>query len=206
MWTSCGQKRTYVHRTSGHPHDRTLHHRVPHHQSTGPPHHRAEREKRRDIKPKKNDPNDEKIRSCGAVGEGHHGGAGQSYSPTDTSSHTNTSSPTYHGTTGSRHHQEECTKRRDITPKKTAVNDEKTGACITKGDDTTPWVTARRASAPHGPSCLGSPRPVVHRLPTARRASAPHRSSCIGSPSPVMCNDLASRRPVVCHAPAQQRL
>ena len=30
----------------------------------------------------------------------------------------------------------------------------------------------------HGPSCLGSPPPVVPPLPTARRASAPHRPSC----------------------------
>ena len=30
----------------------------------------------------------------------------------------------------------------------------------------------------HGPSCLGSPPPVVPRLPTARRALAPHRPSC----------------------------
>ena len=66
------------------------------------------------------------------------------------------------------------------------MNDEKTGACVTKEDDTTPCVTARRASAPHGPSCiaphgpscLGSPPLVVPRLPTARRTSAPHRPSC----------------------------
>ena len=43
----------------------------------------------------------------------------------------------------------------------------------------------------HGPSCLGSPPPVVPPLPTARRASAPHRPSCAmvwhpERPSPAM--------------------
>ena len=76
-----------------------------------------------------------------------------------------------------------------------------------------PYVTACRASAPHRPSCLGSPSSVMPRLPTARRASAPHHPSCLAphgpsclgsprpvvprSPSPVMCNGLASRRPVI---------
>ena len=60
--------------------------------------------------------------------------------------------------------------------------------------------------APHCSSCLRFPLLVVHRLPTARRTSAPHGPSYLRSPSPVMCNDLASRRPVVCYAPAQHGL
>ena len=71
--------------------------------------------------------------------------------------------------------------------------------------------TARRASAPHRPSCIGSPPPVVHRTPRpvvhrTPRPVVPGSPPPVvpRSPSPVMCNDLASRRPVICHAPAQR--
>ena len=67
----------------------------------------------------------------------------------------------------------------------------------------------------HGPSCLGSPRPVVPRLPTARRASAPHGPSCLGS-SPLVVPRLPIARHVQRsgipktrhppHAPAQHGL
>ena len=178
----------------GHPHDRTRHHRVPHPQATAPPGrtreatgHKTEKEwseRRKDHIMRCRRGGTPRGSRTVVVLYGYIVTYGYIFAcvPPDNRI-TALPGRMYEAT---RHHTEkECGERRK---------------------DRRMRHDGRRHNAiRHGPSCLGSPppvvprspSPVVPRLPTARRASAPHRPSCLGSPSPVMCNGLASRRPVI---------